>query len=352
LIIPSRPRPLAETSIVLPGFIRAPIGLRNGARCYSLMDANVSPRSSCLELTTTAVPPGYWQHLWRVELMTEDSIGNAALLFSLLEDRGFEILTVESSVNWNPQYHSTNVVVSARQYSSDIDGSPTSRLAVNRQSLDELERDILAYLGDQVAIPPYKSLPLIKVRRLNSYKRLSDCLDTLTAFLISRNGIVLEGDSIRLSRRALSHMQNRLLEGDLCYTSSVDTKTKLVRTIIYNATKNPKFSVAVYFNSVSARAFSVILAAVSSCDLNVVQQQCRLATQAEDALMRREFDYDPSHYESSLKRLDLLLEREPGTYESRENPVVRLSRRIERINTFSGDRLFAHILPLDGGGEN
>lgn len=344
MIIPSRKGIFDSGRLEFPAFIRAPLGLREGVVCHMVMDQNVSNRGRFIEITTTTINPEYWTHLWRIEIITEDKIGNSALLFRLLESRSINILTTEGSIHWSPQYHSTNLVVSLRQYASDIDGTTSTRSLNNTQNLRELEREIVAYFGDQIAIPSYKNKPLVAIKKLNSYHRISDCITNQTAFTISGIGISLRSGGINLPSRALNHINDKLGSGDIHYSSSVDTKTKLIRTLIYNNKLHEKSSIAIIFNCQGINMLSQIFESIKKSGFNIVQQQTRFASYDELLVMNKKYGYDKTHYNFPLRRLDALVEMEDEDGNKFESLIDNFKNKIESLNVNSGSHSFAKMI--------
>lgn len=326
---------LHESRIILPSYIRAPLALRDGTRYYSVVDNRKGTKTNSLEIITSTIDPAHWKHLWRLEFSAEDRPGNTHLLYSLLENRGIETIHSETSVNQYSIYHSAHLILSCRSYSSDIDATPAVRDAENWQDLSGLYRDLLAYFGDQIAIPMYRETPILKVRRMNAYRRLHDDVDQNERFLNSRGGLILRNSSMLFSKRMMNHLENKFGQNDnLYYTSLVDTKTRLVRTTIYDSTKPARRRVVILFNSNDRPVLAELFRVATNSSVNILQQYLRPASESEMQLVIQNYEYRPIHFAGHLRRLDLLVE-----FVGKQDSGASTGKFLESLNGLSRQEL-------------
>src|SRR5262249_33861467 len=154
---------------------------------------------------------------------TEDTPGNAAILMKLLQDRGFQVLNIESSVTTFSSNHSTALVVSAKSYTGSLDRSQRERLKLDQPQLEEMRQEIIVYLGDQVFLHRDGS-PAVKVRPFRTYRKLAEDVRTGLRFVLNRNGDLLMDSGVALTTRWLSHIARALGGGAITYAPAVDTK--------------------------------------------------------------------------------------------------------------------------------
>lgn len=298
--------------LLFPAEVLSPLSIETGSSLYSFIDRVRNDDRFHLEMVTTSIPQDLWRHLWRIELATDDYVGNSALLYELLEDRGIEILFVESSINDLANYHSTHLIVTCRGYNCELDGSPSQRDATNSQKLPELERDILSYLGHKIAIPTYRSEPILKIRRMNAHRRLLEDFEQGKCIAAKRTGTVLEeGGAIQLTTKALNQITKQLRKktkpGVITYTSSVDTKTRLLRTLFISNAYKARLKLRFLVDSESP-ILGKIFRTISDAEFNILQHKVNFASQLVYASAVSDHSYDPEEYDSSLRQIDLLVE--------------------------------------------
>jgi hypothetical protein len=232
MLISAARLPLEGNFLRLFEWIRAPLFLSEGTRYYAALE-NDPPGTQSIELVISAFDHQLWGDLWRIEIDTDDVPGNSAILFSLLEARGFEILCAESSVNTFSTNHSTSVIVSAHSYFGEQDLSQKERYRQDRPELNELRREISAYLGDKIAFNP-DGAPAFKVAHFRAYRRLSNELHNGSRFILNRSGDLIKEGGIQLTPRAISHVTKVIGENAVHYMPAVETRDRLIRVIFIN----------------------------------------------------------------------------------------------------------------------
>lgn len=220
-----------DAGIVLQDWLRAPLYLGDGVRFYAVLE-NRGSNSQNLELVISAFDHQMWDDIWRLEIDTEDTPGNSALLFSLLEARGLQVLAVETSINTFASNHTTSVIMSAKAYSGDVGVSRRDRISQGSSNLEELWREVIVYLGDQIMFELDRK-PSLKIRHVRSYKKLSDEIRSGARFIVNRNGDLLSEGMAKLTPRAQSHIEKAIGKGQTSYSAAVDTKDRLIRVLFF-----------------------------------------------------------------------------------------------------------------------
>ncbi len=231
MIISANIEPLSQNNIQIPPWLRAPLFLSIGTVYFSVLQNNpITP--VFVELINTTIPPIHWPDLWRIEIETEDTPGNAALIIDLIVQRGLSILQFESTVTTFTRRHATTVIASGRHYESDRDLTYRERISEPSFHLKELEEELIIYLWDQFAINVEGS-PRVKIRRMKTYKQLSHDVTNGDRFLLSRDGRPFDGEAVTLSPRAMKHLERTLGSIHFAYTAAVDTKDRILTTTIF-----------------------------------------------------------------------------------------------------------------------
>lgn len=222
---------LAGSTLEIAEWLRAPLYLSNGTKYFACLESKAHT-SSNIELVVSTFDSDFWDDLWRIEIDTNDEPGNTFLLFSLLQERGFQVLASESSINTFAKIHTTTVIVSAKEYIGDFDLTQRERLARARPELVEMQRELLIYFGDQIALNPDRS-PTLKIRHLRTYRKLSEDLRSGSRFLLNRIGEHLADNKITITSRAMDHIQAVAGQEHLQYAAAVESKDRMIRLLFF-----------------------------------------------------------------------------------------------------------------------
>jgi len=273
LLIVSERLTLEDDRLHLPDWVRAPLYLGHDARYFAALESSKRVNGN-LEMVVSAIDPNLWDDIWRIEADTENSPGNALILFGLLEARGINVLAAESSVNTFSHNHSTTIIMSAAAYSSGEDLTQADRLKNAYPQLNELRSEIIAYLGDQLVFRP-DGRPVLKVNHMRAYRKLSDDLRSGARLVLNRSGETLDNGSARLTPRAREHLSKAAgLEG-LQYSPAVDTKDRLIRIIFYGQLQPRKHHVQIAVKAEMDGALRTVFELVYSAGGNVIRNNVR-----------------------------------------------------------------------------
>lgn len=288
MLISASRKVLDGPQIKLREWLRAPLFLSEGTRYYAALETR-PPNRSTMELVVSSFDHERWDDLWRIEIDTDDMPGNSAMLFSLLQDRGLQIICAETSVNTFNTNHTTALVVSAHAYASSNDLSSRERIGERKFELKDLRWEILAYLGDQIAFN-LDETPALKIRRFSTYKKLSDEIQLGSRLVLNRSGDVISQGSIHLTPRAITHLERGLSGTNRYYSAAVDTKDRLIR-IIFFSEDHPRmnyFQVAIgneadpilgrLYRGIFEAGGNIVRNAVRPCPDSVAQSLMREAT--------------------------------------------------------------------------
>lgn len=274
MLIVSEYAPLTAGRLRLPDWIRAPLYLGASSRYFAAMESHRHANGN-IELLISSIEHTLWDDLWRIEVDTSDEAGNALILMSLLEDRGLEILAAESSTNTFSQHHSTTLLLSAAGYSGEFDLSSRERSTLPRPQLQELQREIFAYLGDKLVFKP-EGKPSLKVSHMRTYRKLNDDLKSGARFIVNRAGSLMEGDELVLAHRVVEHIEKAL--GPLQsieYSAAVDTKDRTISVIFFGSEHPRRFHMKVAVRADLEHAISNIYRDLYDAGGSVVRTNVR-----------------------------------------------------------------------------
>ncbi len=272
MLILADPRPLKKDRIDLPERIRGSLYLDEGTLYYCVLQ-NQATENDHLELITTTIPPEYWGDMWRIEFETEDRPGNTALLFGLLQDRQIEILNFESCFDPLSRKHISAVLLSARNYASARDLDYRERLLARNFELVELKEDILIYFWDQFAVNPDQT-PRVKIRRMKTFRRLFADFQDGSRFRAAKSGQTYSKSGIQLSEKAINHLHRTLKAEQFMSASIVDTKDRLIRTLIFGQSPKRIHSCQLAYPARSAEMLSALTQCLYEIGGNIVR--CRI----------------------------------------------------------------------------
>lgn len=264
---------LEDQWLKLPVWLRAPLYLGAESRCFAAIESHRRANGN-MELVVSAIDTNIWDDLWRLEIDTHDAIGNALILFSLLEARAIDIIASESSINTFSNHFTTQIIFSAAEYIGDEDGSQAERIKKPYPRLRELHDEIIAYLGDQLAFRP-DGQPGLKLSHMRSYRKLSDDLRSGGRLVLNRSGDMLSDGAVRLTQRAKEHLVKAIGDGTIEYSPAVDTKDRLIRIMFYGESYPRKHHVQVLASSDANTTMSKLLAMFYGCSFNIVRSNIR-----------------------------------------------------------------------------
>ena len=174
---------LSGKYLEIPNWIRAPLALYNGQKCYFYInDAHLDPNThdheehsenfashrKSTEIIFTPINPEYWQEVWRLELQIYDHPGQLAKLHKILADNGIRVLYETSRNSFIPEYHVKTMMLDCSSYGNEVDGDPEAKSGKVRKSLFGLESFIKLYFIDGLRIND-SGAPRIELSRNHSY---------------------------------------------------------------------------------------------------------------------------------------------------------------------------------------
>jgi len=297
MLIASARLPLSGHALTLPVWLRAPLYLSNGAKYFGTMQYS-KPNLGMLELIVSPFDFDRWDNLWRVEVATEDFPGNSLILVSLLENRGFDILAMESSATGFSKYHAIDLVVSAASYPNDM----------MHEGQAELRQDIIVYLGDQITFNPDKT-PAVKIRQMRVYRRLYDELRTQKRFKLNSNGDYVSEGHISLTDIALDNLLQAFGDTEIAYAAAADTKDRLVSVLFFGKRKYISSYLQIIVSSDYKGGLTSIYRHLYEREVNIVRNCVRPCPPALAKNALRKLDIQIPHIDAkSYRTLDLTIE--------------------------------------------
>lgn len=313
---PRQPFDLKTKKISLPAWALAPLSLNRGARFWGIYGTPPQHHlhQRALELILTTIHPRFWSDLWRLEFTTDDRIGNLEKIADLLHHLSVEIIASEGSIHSVAKFHSMTFILSLRNYSSPVDGDTEARMKRAHFIAKNLEFLIKANFADQIVFND-AGFPRFKLKRLNLYRGMAsrDLLLSNYEKLCEDSGLVLT--DVREVDPPEPFVNDILSLGpDIYYTSAVDTKDRVIRTLFFSKHERAPAHIQFATYGFNSLVLYTILKLIADRLGNVIRYQIRrgLNENAQGLLGRLAEGKPKDHRKQQPARIDLTIEpRQP-----------------------------------------
>jgi hypothetical protein len=266
VIITGKRKRLDSDQLQLEDWIRAPVSLNSGSECWVSVDpSSALGASSFGEIVCSPFPPSVWHDIWRIEIETEDKIGNLARILPILHENKIQILSSEGSINTNGDLHQMEFIVEATDYVSISDRDSEFRARSDEAQLVEIYDEIAVKLIDQMNFRADGS-PKLKVRRIDAYYNISKHIRSKLLSIPENVKIGIDG-IVKLPSAIIDQLQNTIFNEqsdfsrDAYYSASVDTKDRIIRCLIFTESENPLCHIQItmeHDRNIINRVFSTI----------------------------------------------------------------------------------------------
>jgi hypothetical protein len=188
---------LAEGSLLIPRWLRAPLALSSGTRVF-LVPVGFSPRLNASELVLSVYPPELWGDLWRLEADLREEPGALVRILEILDSFRIRVVTSETFSTGRRQHHSITMILDCSRYASARDLSSEERSNLPNPQLVGVYSQLAAELISLLVFTD-RSTPRLRLRRIHSYHAI---YEELAGSIASSDGVIADG-RIALGREML-----------------------------------------------------------------------------------------------------------------------------------------------------
>jgi hypothetical protein len=264
---------LDSERIGIPSEILEPIRLGRKTRYYSLLQ-RPSPARKHVEVITTSIHPRYWADSWRIDIETHDKMGNSARITEFLASRSVDTLVSESMTNSSGQRHTMSFIVNCIDYTHQVDASSGERMANQAARLDGLREDIFLDLVDQLTLDD-RGYPRLKVGRMSTlYLMFQESQIDTDREIADRDGREAPNNFFELPSGYYGLLQEEMA-GPLSYIPSVDTKNRVVRTLIFSANNDGVRTLRISMERPTAHKIAQVFRILASRNGNIIRHHVR-----------------------------------------------------------------------------
>lgn len=267
-------------SILMPPWMRAPLYLQCGSRCWlAHRPAATSRRQTIYEVVLSSIDKSHWPHLWKLKLTTMDEAGTAEQLCNILQEHDIHILTAESSVHTLNRYNSMSFIVSMEDYQHELDGGHEHHSAVGTRRLEFLELLLLSSMGSQIVFhrngrPRFELAPIRFYSQLVADRLATD--ETMADPL--RSGV------IPLPERVCAAIMRCCDSKDIWYSGAVDTENRVIRVLFFPKGPSGVAYIQVSASELNTLVISTVLRHLKEAHANVIRFQVRRGLNEREAV--------------------------------------------------------------------
>lgn len=272
---PRQPFDFSTRKITVPAWAAAPLSLNRNGRFWGIYGQPPQHHDQrTFELILTTIHPLFWSDLWRLEFTTDDRIGNLTKIADLFRCERIEVIASEGSIHSVSKYHSMTFVLSLRNYSSPIDGDTELRSKADQFSAKHLQFLILSNFADQIMFND-AGFPQFKLKRMNQYRRMSN-VDLLVRYrkLCGDEGLTLSATH-EVETPEMFGRELEKLGGEVFYTSAVDTKDRVIRTLLFSKNEKEPGYIQLSTYNFDSHVLYCVLKLISDRQGNVIRYQVR-----------------------------------------------------------------------------
>lgn len=263
MIINSLPYKTVGTSILLPSYTRAPVGLASGTAGF-IVPSEQNGGNWQRDFLVTSFSPEHWADLWRVEIHLKDKAGELSELIEIFDKLGIIVLASESRKTVDPTWSVKHYMVSR------LEPSDWSEDAGNADHLTRLEDYLFAHFAKSLKYSP-GGIARVSVERNWPHHTLSQIVPNVD-----------EAETITIRKGGWFSLPDNVIDDPNLWLKerriyvSVNTRSKL----LYISTRREKsgfnkLSIVIYFKE-SDRVMGKIYKAIGEdLKFNVVRHQFR-----------------------------------------------------------------------------
>jgi hypothetical protein len=287
MIISSRRVRLKPNAILtLPSWVRAPLSIQLNDTLYTVWESESN--RSFVEITLSRFEPSHWGDMWRVEVETVDQIGFYQEVTDYLLGINFMILACEGSVVDGGRSHMMSFILSGVNYASENDKNSRKRQASDYFALRDLTEAMSVMFIDRLLFSD-NGMPRLKIRRIDAYhrmwRRLDDGLKGPESLKNRSSGVKLPDqivNDVTVCYPELSHVNS-----DCFYSTSVDTKDRLIRVIAFRDGAHKPFYLQIGIPG-EVRFIDEVFRLLKENECNVIKFQLRrgLTPKYKNAILR------------------------------------------------------------------
>lgn len=260
---------LSGSHISLPGAITGPILGGEETRLYSLLEEPKAP-AKYVEVLTTSINPQDWADLWRIEVETYDRVGTTMRLVQFLNHKGINVIASEAATNSFGRRHTISFIANCVGYSDSTDGDHNSRYRNPRALMERLSEGIELHFFEQLTLNDRGYLR-VKIRRMSTlYSLHNEHLVQKQRIMISTGGREAIRGRLRLPSECLMLLREHV-SNNLWYSPSVDTKNRVVRTLIFGMSDSGVRHFQIKMNNCSSMNLARLFELVASYQANIVK---------------------------------------------------------------------------------
>jgi hypothetical protein len=272
---PRQPFDFSTRKIAIPAWAAAPLSLNRNGRFWGIYGQPPQHNDQrTFELILTTIHPQFWNDLWRLEFTTDDRIGNLTKIADLFRCERIEVIASEGSIHSVSKYHSMTFILSLRNYSSPVDGDTELRARADQFSAKYLQFLILSNFADQILFND-AGFPQFKLKRMNQYRRMSN-VDLLVTYrkLCGDDGLMLSATQEVETPEAFGRELEKL-GGEVFYTSAVDTKDRVIRTLLFSRNDRVPGHIQLSTYNFDSHVLYSVLKLISDRQGNIIRYQVR-----------------------------------------------------------------------------